>query len=351
MEMTTHCFDQSTTTTAIHGNDSEKTDDYDLNDFAQLFQSFEPMSIAVFSLVSVLGVLGNGVVIWVTGFKMNKTVNTVWHLNLAVADFLFAGFLPLNVTSLALGSHWPFGNFMCKLSTTLIFLNMFVSVYILVVISVDRCVSVVWPVWAQNHRNVRKASYVSLCVWILALILNAPYLYFMDTEQESGDKIICFDTLFDYKIRFQNQFHLHAIVITDFLLGFAVPFTVIVSCYGVIIHHVRRNHNLASQSSRSFKIIAAIIIVFFMCWAPFHIIALIELVIFTADTQSKTLLHIIAIGIPLSTNLAVLNSCMNPLLYVFIRQDFKDEVRKSILKVMETAFREQKTHQKEQTKL
>ncbi|KAL3981218.1 prokineticin receptor 1 [Sarotherodon galilaeus] len=321
--------------------------------------SFEPMSIAVFSLVSVLGVLGNGVVIWVTGFKMNKTVNTVWYLNLAVADFLFAGFLPLNMTSLALGSHWPFGNFMCKLSTTLIFLNMFVSVYILVVISVDRCVSVVWPVWAQNHRNVRKASYVSLCVWILALILNAPYLYFMATEQESGDKIICFDTLFDYKIRFQNQFHLQAIVITDILLGFAVPFTVIVSCYGVIIHHVRRNHNLASQntekvsekgkilcfnsyaisdnyelpsviqmqkfrqqamiitrffllfvvpftvivscyaviiqrlrrnrvlaskSSRPLKIIAAIIITFFLCWAPFHIMSLIEL---RATSQSK----------------------------------------------------------------
>uniref|UniRef100_A0A3B4F3J4 Formyl peptide receptor 1 n=1 Tax=Pundamilia nyererei TaxID=303518 RepID=A0A3B4F3J4_9CICH len=329
MEMTAHYFDQRTTATATHGNDSEKTDDYDLNDFAQLFQSFDAMSIAVFSLVSVLGVLGNGVVIW--------------YLNLAVADFLVAAFLPFDVIFLALGSHWPFGNFMCKLSTTLISLNMFVSVYILLVISVDRCVSVVWPVWAQNYRNVRKSSHVSLCVWILALILNAPYLYFMDTEQHSGDKIICFDTLFDYNIRFQ------AIVITNFLLGFAVPFTVIVSCYGVIIHHVRRNRNLASQSSRAFKIIAAIIICFFVCWAPFHIIGLIELVIFTADTESKTLLHIIDIGIPLSNNLAVLNSCMNPLLYVFIRQDFKDEVRKSILKSMETAFHEEKTHQTEQT--
>ncbi|GLD71984.1 chemokine-like receptor 1 [Lates japonicus] len=56
------------------------------------------MSAIIYSLAFILGVLGNGVVIWVTGFKMNKTVNTVWFLNLAVADFLFTAFLPFTVT-------------------------------------------------------------------------------------------------------------------------------------------------------------------------------------------------------------------------------------------------------------
>ncbi|KAL3980943.1 hormone-sensitive lipase [Sarotherodon galilaeus] len=127
-----------------------------------LSQYLITMSIAVSSLVFVLGVLGNGVVIWVTGFRMKKTTNTVWYLHLAVADFIFAALLSLSVISLALDFHWPFGKFMCKLNTTIIFLNLFVSVYILVVISVDRCVSVVWPVWAQNHRNVRNAFYSCL---------------------------------------------------------------------------------------------------------------------------------------------------------------------------------------------
>ncbi|KAM6995175.1 LOW QUALITY PROTEIN: uncharacterized protein LKV04_007410, partial [Tautogolabrus adspersus] len=48
----------------------------------------------VYCLAFVLGVLGNGVVIWVTGFKI-RSVNTIWFLNLAVADFLFTAFLPL----------------------------------------------------------------------------------------------------------------------------------------------------------------------------------------------------------------------------------------------------------------
>uniref|UniRef100_A0A8C5DW93 Formyl peptide receptor 1 n=1 Tax=Gouania willdenowi TaxID=441366 RepID=A0A8C5DW93_GOUWI len=306
------------------------------DEHAELRQSLNIMSLIVYCLAFVLGVLGNGVVIWVTGFKMKKTVNTVWFLNLAVADFLFTAFLPLSVTYTAMDFHWPFGKFMCKLNTTISFLNMFASVYILVVISIDRCVSVVWPVWAQNHRNVRKASCVSLLVWVLALILSSPYFIFRDTgpSYHNEDIINCFNN-------FLRQFRHQAMTITRFLLGFVIPFTVIVSCYAVIIHRLRRNRTLASQSSRPFKIIAAIIVTFFLCWAPFHIMGLIELVNHMANYTSVTLDHVITIGVPIATSLAFLNSCLNPLLYVFMGQDFKDKVRKSILNVLENAFQEE----------
>ncbi|XP_059194484.1 chemerin-like receptor 1 [Centropristis striata] len=304
------------------------------------------MSLIVYCLAFVLGVLGNGVVIWVTGFKMKKTVNTVWFLNLAVADFLFTAFLPLSVTYTAMDFHWPFGKFMCKLNSTISFLNMFASVYILVVISVDRCVSVVWPVWAQNHRSVQKASFVSLGVWVLALVLSAPYLIFRDTgpSYNNDDIINCFNNFAfsdDYETPSVNQlrqFRHQAMTITRFLLGFVVPFTVIVSCYAVIIHRLRRNRTLASQSSRPFKTIAAVITTFFLCWAPYHIMALVN---HMATHTSETLDHVTTIGVPIANSLAFLNSCLNPLLYVFMGQDFKDKVRKSILNVLETAFQEE----------
>ncbi|XP_071783104.2 chemerin-like receptor 1 [Centroberyx gerrardi] len=332
------------TTPFYHEN---STDEYDDDEHAELKQSLNIMSLIVYCLAFVLGVLGNGVVIWVTGFKMKKTVNTIWFLNLAVADFLFTAFLPLSVTYTAMDFHWPFGKFMCKLNSTVSFLNMFASVYILVVISADRCVSVVWPVWAQNHRSVRKASCVSLCVWVLALVLSTPYFVFRDTGASfSKEGIInCFNNFAfsdDYEtpaIVQLRQFRHRAMTITHFILGFVVPFTIIVSCYAVIIHRLRRNRSLASQSSRPFKIIAAVITTFFLCWAPYHIMALIEMV--NHMEHSKTLDHVITIGIPIATSLAFLNSCLNPLLYVFMGQDFKDKVRRSILKVLETAFQEE----------
>ncbi|XP_044063630.1 chemokine-like receptor 1 [Siniperca chuatsi] len=343
-------------TSSNHSNTTHVSESVDQH--AELRKSLYTMSLIVYCLAFVLGVLGNGVVIWVTGFKMKKTVNTVWFLNLAVADFLFTAFLPLSVTYLALDFHWPFGKFMCKLNSTLSSLNIFASVYILMVISVDRCVSVVWPVWAQNHRSVRKASCVSLGVWVLALILSTPYFVFRDTgpSHNNDDIINCFNN-FALSDDYENlsvfqlgQFRQQAVTITRFLLGFVVPFTVIVSCYAVIIHRLRRNRILASQSNRAFKIIAAVIIAFFLCWAPFHIMALIEMVNDIATNRSETLDYVTTIGIPITISLAFLNSCLNPLLYVFMGQDFKDNVRKSILNVLENAFQEEVSRSHTDTK-
>ncbi|XP_022616319.1 chemokine-like receptor 1 [Seriola dumerili] len=339
------------TTDLYDGNDSFYDINYDdmYNDYsAKLRKSLNIMSVVVYCLAFVLGVLGNGVVIWVTGFKMKKTVNTVWFLNLAVADFLFTAFLPLRVTYTAMDFHWPFGNFICRVNSTLTFLKMFASVYILMVISVDRCVSVVWPVWAQNHRNIRKASYVSLGVWLLALILSAPYFVFRDTFTYSDNTTLCFNNFVLSDDSETEQFRYQAMAITNFLLGFVVPFTVIVSCYTVIILRLRRNRTLASKSSRPFKIIAAVITTFFLCWTPFHIMRLLEL---HHHTRSKTSGYVLSIGLPITTSLAFLNSCLNPLLYVFMGQDFKDLVRKSILKILETAFQEEVSHSYTHTNL
>lgn len=329
----------------FEGYEYYEYEDFETDKYAVLKKSLTTVSLVFYSLTFVIGVIGNSVVIWAAGFKMKKTVNTVWFLNLAVADFLFTLLLPLSVTYLALDFHWPFRNFMCKMNTGISFVNMYASVYFLVVISVDRCVSVVWPVWTQNNRNVRKASWVSLAVWILALILSTPYFAFRDTRLAFG-KIVCYNNyllsdhvnpVFVFNL---IKFRYRATAITRFILGFFFPFTAIVSCYAVLIYRVCKSRTLANQSARAFKIIAAIIIAFFLCWAPFHIFALLEMVYFPAAVQDQKINTVLRVGIPLATSLAFINSCLNPVLYVFMGQDFKDKVCTSILKALETAFQE-----------
>ncbi|XP_026105301.1 chemokine-like receptor 1 [Carassius auratus] len=329
-------------------NNNSKYEDYyeDYDEYTDLRNSVNIMSIIVYSLDFVLGVVGNGIVIWVTGFKMKRTVNTVWFLNLAVADFLFTFFLPLSVAYTAMGFHWPFGQFMCKFNSTLSLINMFASVYILVVISVDRCLSVVRPIWAQNHRNVSRASMVSFGVWLFALVLSSPSFVFRETALRSN-KIICYnnfafsdhnETLEVVELRSIRH---RAMIITRFIIGFVVPFVIIISCYAVIIHRLQRNRSMSGRTGRTLKIIAAVVTAFFICWAPFHILVLIEMVNHTEMEYSSTLQYVTTVGIPIATSLAFLNSCLNPLLYVFMGQDFKVKVRKSILKVLETAFTEE----------
>lgn len=118
-----------------------------------LWSIVNTVSIVAYSLVFVLGTTGNGLVIFITGFRMKRTVHTVWILNLAIADFTCSFFQLFNIVHVGLAFHWPFGSIMCKLNHTIVFLNLFASIYLLMVISIDRCIAVQCPVWAQNRRT------------------------------------------------------------------------------------------------------------------------------------------------------------------------------------------------------
>ncbi|GLD71986.1 chemokine-like receptor 1 [Lates japonicus] len=115
-------------------------------------------------------------------------------------------------------------------------------------------------------------SCVILGVWVLALIFSAPYFIFRDTEHDHDEDItICFDNfaLSDDNETSLGQFRHQAMAITRFLLGFVVPFTVIVSCYAVIIHRVRRSD--PGQPARSGPLKSLLLSPpFFLCY-PYHI--------------------------------------------------------------------------------
>ncbi|XP_065276261.1 chemerin-like receptor 1 [Emys orbicularis] len=307
-----------------------------------LLSSMHVVSMVIYSIAFVLGVTGNGLVIFITGFRMKRTVNTIWFLNLAVADFIFTFFLPFSVAYTALGFHWPFGRALCKINTALAFLNLYASVYLLMVISIDRCISVVRPVWAQNHRTPNLAFLVALGVWVVALALCSPNLYFRHTDPSPYNENITncynnFDTAGEgateeqRKKRFNTNHR--AMTISRFILGFLIPFTVIVCCYVAILAKLKRNQ--LARSGKPFKVIAAVIVAFFLCWLPYHIFSFLEM------NRTPSLDTALIVGLPLTASLAFINSCLNPILYVFMGQDFKEKVRRSLFSAFERAFSEE----------
>ncbi|XP_006894884.1 PREDICTED: chemokine-like receptor 1 [Elephantulus edwardii] len=278
--------------------------------------------VVVYSVVCFLGILGNGLVIVITTFKMKRTVNTVWFLHLAVADFLFNVFLPFHIAYAAMDYHWVFGKAMCKLSNFLLIHNMYTSVFLLTVISCDRCVAVLLPVWSQNHRGVRLAYMACTVIWVLAFFLSSPSLVFRDTTNHHG-KISCFNN-FSLSAASPSAhgepdstaYTRHVVVtITRFLCGFLIPVLIITACYLTIVCKLQRNR--LAKTKKPFKIIVTIIITFFLCWCPYHTLYLLEL------HHTKVPGTVFSLVLPFATALAIANSCMNPILYVFMGQDFK----------------------------
>ncbi|XP_072011056.1 chemerin-like receptor 1 [Engystomops pustulosus] len=334
METTTTTY-LATNITNVYNTSANTTDYYDYDDYEDFQLSpLHYFTAVVYILDFLLGTIGNGLVIWFSIFKMKKTVNVIWFLNLSIADFTFTLFLPFSISYLLNGFHWSFGSFMCKFNSTLAFVNLFASVFLLTVISIDRLISVIFPVWCQNHRTPRLALFVVIVVWFLALLCSLPYFIFRDTED------------YNYTIRCSNNYKLNgsiddarirhkSLVTMRFLVGFLIPFTIIVTCYSVIAQRIYRNH--LTTSTKPFKVIITVIICFFVCWIPYHIFSLLELHSFYHDSD---LFYKISAAIPFASSLAFMNSCVNPFLYVFIGRDFKDNICRSFHSIFEKAFNE-----------
>jgi len=275
-------------------------------------------------IICLLGLGGNAVVIWIAGFGMKKSVNTTWYLSLALSDFIFCACLPFNI-AYNVTADWIFGLFMCKFTSFVMFLNMFSSIFLLVIISMDRCIAVMFPVWAQNHRTVGKASVLIVLAWIISAALSIPSIVFRDVQNHLGTNR-CMNN-------YTSSQYSHKIIATSrFVFGFVLPFILIIFCYTVIILRLRSTQ--MAKSNKPFKIMTALIMTFFLCWLPYHTFVLIE--------QNETFnSEVIALGLTIGTSVAAANGFLNPVLYVFMGNDFRKKFRSSILSKIENAIGEE----------
>ncbi|KAM9323999.1 C5a anaphylatoxin chemotactic receptor 1-like [Gastrophryne carolinensis] len=321
--------------------DSTEYPDYDLGSLTPLSPAVPPdhrispygwVAIIMYGVVFLVGVPGNSLVVWVTTFEMKRTVNSVWFVNLAVADLLCCFFSPFSIMTIALG-YWPLGLFACKVIPSILMINLFASVLILTVISIDRCALVLKPVWCQNNRTVTKAYLACLVVWILALVLSSPALIFRTTILKKGGRERCaypHDSEDDQGQKVEN-----AVAVFRFILGFLIPFVIITVCYSVLITKVRGRF---SQSlTKTLKVVIIVIIGFFICWFPYHVAGLILATNppSSALFKSTNKVDIIFIAI------AFTNSCINPIIYVLVGQQLKTKFKRSLRFILKNVLAEE----------
>nr|XP_046246408.1 C5a anaphylatoxin chemotactic receptor 1 [Scatophagus argus]XP_046246409.1 C5a anaphylatoxin chemotactic receptor 1 [Scatophagus argus] len=293
--------------------------DYILPEEIPDIQPIHIVSLVFYGLVVLIGVPGNALVVWVTGFCMPRSVTSIWFLNLALADLLCCLSLPLLMVPLAHDDHWHFGSLACTLVKSLFYLVMYCSVLQLVLISVDRWMLVSRPVWCQNNRRPKQAACGCVAVWFLALIGSIPQFIYT-REIEAGE--VKRECLAVYTVA-----SAWSVTSFRFLAGFFLPFVVIVACHCVVYRKAESGISRGrTRSKRTLRVIVAVVLSFFLCWLPLHIVDFLMLVTPRRSTYSPHvyLAHVLALC------LAYFNSCLNPLLYVCLGRGFKDSMNRSL---------------------
>ncbi|XP_036131431.1 C5a anaphylatoxin chemotactic receptor 1 [Molossus molossus] len=272
----------------------------------------DTMALVVFAVVFLVGAPGNFLVVWVTSCEARRTINAIWFLNLAVADLLSCLALPVMFVTTLQHHHWSFGEAACRILPSLLLLNLYASILLLAFISADRFLLVFNPVWCQNYRGASMAWVACAVAWGLALLLTIPSFMFRTVHvRYFPTKKVC---SVDYG---SNGFKKERAVVTlRLLLGFLCPLITLTICYTFLL--IRAWSRSATRSTKTLKVVVAVVTSFFVLWLPYQVSGMLLAFFGRNDDVFKTAHYFDTLCI----SIAYINSCINPVIYVFATQSF-----------------------------
>lgn len=334
--------------------------------------------VSIHGIVSCLGILENALIIWVLGFRLRqRTVISIWVLNLSLSDFLACLTLPLFTAYFSQSQSWELGDFLCTAQSSIFYLNMFISAFLLTVISLDRLLLVVKPVWSKNHRSVAGAWKVCALGWLWAVINTVPYSVFRTVIEKHDTKKLCYH---NFALHLSSAESLEkvcnvrekATVISKMLFAFLIPLVIITVSYikialrlrdlvrrrkqndrrladiptrddnsdvnnvplnTAVTYQVTSSTSAPSLLPKSFtKMTALVIMAFTLFWAPFHILCVMEVALQNDCITEKWL--------PIVTTFSFLNPILNPVLYAFSCPQFCMKIRQNLTAVFEGLIEE-----------
>ncbi|XP_065217996.1 allatostatin-A receptor-like [Planococcus citri] len=305
------------------------------SEFGHMQRMVTIVVIFLFSIIVIVGLIGNSMVVIVVAFnqQMRSTTNLL-IINLAVADLLFIIFcVPFTATDYVL-PFWPFGDLWCKGVQYLIVVTAYASVYTLVLMSLDRFLAVVHPIASMYVRTEKNANTAIVIIWAVILILAVPVLYRhgeVTYTYSSKEHTVCV-FLDQDPISRPDGYSQPVYQIFFFLTSYAIPLALICGLYLFMLMRlwkgVAPGGHVSAESKRGKKrvtrMVVIVVTVFAICWFPIQIILLLKSVDYYEITTFKVMLQI---G---SQVLAYMNSCLNPILYAFLSENFRKAFRKVI---------------------
>lgn len=255
-----------------------------------------------------LGFLINAAAIRAFVAKRSSWTDThVYMFNLAVADFTLIVFLPFRIID----------SFFClpksQLCTVLInihYINMYGSILTTVSISIQRFLAIIFPLQVSSWRRKKLvASIVCLLIWTVLLTISAVFI-----KENQPDKLwTCYE-------RCKNQPLQLEFFLMMQLMGFAMPLLIIIFCSTWLIYTLSKAEEKSEEKRNAVGIVTANMMVFIVCYTPFHIGILVNyLVTPSPDWMSEDLpAHKYLI---VSEWIASTNCCLDCIGYYFLLRD------------------------------
>ncbi|XP_026041205.1 C-X-C chemokine receptor type 3-like [Astatotilapia calliptera] len=307
-------------------NYSDGNISYEGSDICSLTENvdFEAVFIPVlYSVVFAVGLTGNGLLLRILA-RSRKTwsVTDTFILHLGVADILMLVTLPIWAVQYAKSDGWTFGTPLCKIAGSVFTINFYSGILLLACISLDRYLSIVHATQMYSRKKPWVVQASCLMVWCFSLLLSITDWIFL--EEIFDDRRGRRECIHNYSKFGENAVYYWRLGsrMIYLIVGFVLPFAIMMFCYSCILHQLRCGAQ-SHQKQRAFKVIVAVVVVFFICWTPYNITLLVET--FNFDISNQTCSDTISLekAKTVTTSLGFFHCCLNPILYAFVSEKFR----------------------------
>ncbi|KAM4571385.1 P2Y purinoceptor 1-like [Fundulus diaphanus] len=276
----------------------------------------------LYSLVFIVGLVANGLGLKSLWHNWKKLGNiNIFVLNLGLADILYLLTLPFLIVYYLKGNKWIFGDVFCKVTRFCFNLNLYCSIGFLTCISVYRYLGIVHPMRAMGRLTATHSVVISVIVWILVSAQSLPDMFYPKTF----NKTKCFDTTSNKHIKSYLDY-----TITWTFFGFCIPFLITIGSYGHVTLVVCCSNTIKKDlKRRSLKLLAILILLFSLCYVPYHIFK--NLSLYSRFLRMQKICPSWEKGVfnarQASRGLVSLNSALNPLVYLHVNEDMGTQFR------------------------
>ncbi|XP_029445982.1 galanin receptor type 3 [Rhinatrema bivittatum] len=275
----------------------------------------------VFSLIFLLGTVGNGLVLAVLlrNGQMKYNTTNLFILNLGVADLCFIVFcVPFQATIYTLDG-WLFGAFMCKAVHFFIYLTMYASSFTLATVSVDRYLAIRYPLKSRDLRTSRNAVIAIGVIWAMSILFAGPYLSYYQIIHYNAVPI-CIPTWEHNRRKIMD--------VSTFIFGYLIPVGILSLAYARTIKFLWTSVDPIETISESkkakrkvTKMIIIVAVLFCICWLPHHVVILCFWFGHFPFNKATYVFRLV------SHCMSYANSCLNPIVYALISKHFRKKFK------------------------
>ncbi|XP_029344196.1 neuropeptides capa receptor [Acyrthosiphon pisum] len=299
----------------------------------------------IYVFIFVTGVIGNiAVCVVIVRNNFMHTATNYYLFSLAVSDLtlLLLG-LPNDLSVYWQQYPWPLGEVLCKFRALVSEMTSYTSVLTIVAFSMERYLAICHPLHSYAMSGLKRAVRIIAVVWVISFFAALPFAMFttvdyVDFPPGNGPILeSAFCAMLDKNVPTGVP-----VYELSSLLFFLVPMMIIIVLYVLIGLQIRQSsrHSLGKQmqgnvhgetkqiqSKKSIvRMLAAVVIAFFLCWAPFHAQRLLYL--YAKDspyyTQANELLYTIA------GCFYYFSSTVNPILYNLMSMKYRRAFRETL---------------------